>query len=58
MSHEFRTPVYVISMYADLLLLGIPEPISPASERHVEQIKKTADHLSELVTQVLSFSRL
>lgn len=58
MSHEFRTPAYVISMYADLLLMGVPEPIPASAQKHVEHIRVAANHLSELVTQVLTFSRL
>jgi signal transduction histidine kinase len=58
MSHEFRTPVHVASMFAELLLMGVPEPIPPASRAHAEHIRAAVRHLDKLVEQVLTFARL
>ena len=57
-SHEFRTPVHVASMFTELLLMGVPEPIPPAARKHVEHIRTATRHLDELVHQLLTFSRL
>ncbi|HEX2167050.1 MAG TPA: histidine kinase dimerization/phospho-acceptor domain-containing protein, partial [Longimicrobiales bacterium] len=38
MSHEIRTPINAIIGYTDLLLLGIPEPVSKAHREQMERI--------------------
>ncbi|HEX6368971.1 MAG TPA: ATP-binding protein [Longimicrobium sp.] len=58
MSHEFRTPLTAIVAFADLMVAGIPEPISGAPLQHAERILGAARHLAELIEQVLTFSRL
>jgi signal transduction histidine kinase len=58
MSHEFRTPLTAIVAFADLLVAGIPQPIAGAPLQHAERILGAARHLSELIEQVLTFSRL
>ncbi len=58
MSHEFRTPLTAILAYAELLVSGIPEPIAPAPRGHAERILTAAQHLTHLVEQVLTLSRI
>ena len=58
MSHEFRTPLTAIVAFADLLVAGIPEPVTGAPLMHAERIQGAARHLSELIEQVLTLSRL
>ena len=58
MSHEFRTPLMAVRGFADLLTLGIPEPIPDRARRHAQRIIEASDHLRELVEQLLGFSRL
>jgi PAS domain S-box-containing protein len=58
MSHEFRTPLTAILAFAELLVDGIPEPISGAPKRHAEQILGASKHLAQLIDQVLTLSRL
>jgi PAS domain S-box-containing protein len=58
MSHELRTPLNVMIGYADLLMAGVPEQISPAALQKVERIAFSAQHLLELIEEILTFSRL
>lgn len=58
MSHEFRTPLTAILAFADMLVVGIPEPISGVPLRHAERIVGAAKHLAELIDQVLALSRI
>jgi signal transduction histidine kinase len=45
-------------MFAELRLMGLPEPIPAAARSHVEHIRTATNHLDQLVEQVLTFSRL
>jgi PAS domain S-box-containing protein len=58
MSHEFRTPLTAIVAFAELMVAGIPEPISGPPLQHAERIQGAARHLTELIEQVLTLSRL
>jgi PAS domain S-box-containing protein len=58
MSHEFRTPLTAILAFAELLVDGIPQPITGPPLRHAEQILGASRHLAQLVDQVLTLSRL
>jgi signal transduction histidine kinase len=57
-SHDLRTPLTAIIGYADLLAMGIPEALPPASQQHVERIRKSAQHLLYLMNELLTFTRL
>lgn len=57
-SHELRTPLNAIIGYTDLLLEGVPEPVSSAAEEQVKSIAHGAHHLRQLIEEVLTFSRL
>jgi signal transduction histidine kinase len=58
MSHELRTPLNAILGYADLVLLGVPEPVGEQAHHQVERIRTAAQHLLQLVDEVLSYARL
>lgn len=58
MSHELRTPLNAMIGYSELLLLGIPEEMPPASRPHIERIDLSARHLLQLIEEVLTFSRI
>jgi signal transduction histidine kinase len=58
MSHEFRTPLTAIMAFAELLVDGIPEPVTGVPKRHAEQILGASKHLAELIDQVLTLSRI
>ncbi|MGH7506630.1 MAG: sensor histidine kinase, partial [Longimicrobiales bacterium] len=58
MSHELRTPLNAILGYADLVLLGVPEPVGEHAQHHVERVRTAAQHLLQLVDEVLSYARL
>ena len=58
MSHEFRTPLTTIAGYADLLCSGIGGPLSEKQQEQIGRIRASAWHLTQLVDEILSFSRV
>jgi PAS domain S-box-containing protein len=57
-SHEFRTPLTAIIGYTDLLSTGVSGPLQPTQERQLDRIRTSAWHLTQLVDEILTFSRL
>jgi signal transduction histidine kinase len=57
-SHEIRTPINAIIGYTDLLLLGVPEPISSTQRRQMEKIQASGQYLIRLIDEVLDLSRI
>src|SRR5690606_26495663 len=58
MSHELRTPLNAITGYADLLLMGLPDPLLPQPRVYVERIRSAAWHLFQLIEEILTFARI
>lgn len=58
MSHELRTPLNGIIGYVDLLEAGISGTLSDTQKSHLQRIRAGAGHLTELVEQILTFSRI
>jgi two-component system CheB/CheR fusion protein len=59
LSHELRTPLNAILGYAELLELGGPAaPIPQAAHAQVERIRLSARHLTHLIEDMLSYSRM
>ena len=58
MSHELRTPLNAILGFSDLMLLGVPEPLPVGTIRQVDRIRAAAQHLLEVIEEILTFSRL
>jgi signal transduction histidine kinase len=57
-SHEFRTPLTAIIGYADLLSTGVSGKLAPAQARQLDRIRASAWHLTQMVDEILSFSRI
>ncbi|MFL5575301.1 MAG: ATP-binding protein [Gemmatimonadaceae bacterium] len=58
MSHELRTPLTTVIGYAELLADGVSGPVSPTQRRQLSRIQASAQHLLQLIEQILSFSRI
>jgi PAS domain S-box-containing protein len=58
MSHELRTPLNAILGYADLLEMGVPQPLEPGALRYVQRIVLSARHQHQLIEEILAFNRL
>lgn len=58
MSHEIRTPINAIIGYADLLLLGIPDPVSETQRDQLERIGTSSKYLLSLIDEVLDLARI
>ena len=57
-SHEFRTPLTAIIGYTDLLSTGVSGSLQPTQSRQLDRIRTSAWHLTQLVDEILTFSRL
>jgi signal transduction histidine kinase len=57
-SHDLRTPLNSIIGYAELLTMGVPEPLSDGTRERVERMRAGAQHLLHLINQLLTLSRL
>jgi signal transduction histidine kinase len=57
-SHELRTPLTAVIGYAELLSLGIPEPLTPRQGEQLERIEIAANHLLQLIEQILTVANL
>jgi signal transduction histidine kinase len=58
MSHELRTPLTAIIGYADLLREEVTGPLLDKQKEQLERIRTTSAHLTNLIDQILVFSRL
>jgi len=58
MSHELRTPLNAIAGYVELLSTGLRGPVNEAQLRDLSRIQQNQQHLLEIITDILSFSRL
>ena len=56
MSHEFRTPLSIIS--AALTTLGDDKGLSPSQERLLRIMRRNSDRMLKLVSQMLDFNKL
>lgn len=57
-SHDLNTPLNAIMGHAELLEMGIPEPLGDAALERVARIRESARHLLYLISELLSFARL
>jgi PAS domain S-box-containing protein len=57
-SHEFRTPLTAIIGYSDLLSTGVSGELKPAQARQLDRIRASAWHLTQMVDEILTFSRI
>ena len=58
MSHELRTPLNAIIGYESLLEEGIAGSLNESQRAQLSRIKASADHLLQLIDEILTFSRL
>jgi len=58
MSHELRTPLNAIGGYADLIDFGVHGPVTPAQSEALGRIKRSAQHLLDLINSVLDFAKV
>ena len=58
MSHELRTPLNAIAGYAELLAMGVRGPINEDQLRDLTRIRQNQQHLLEIITDILNFSRI
>ena len=57
-SHELRTPLTAVIGYAELLALGIPEPVTEKQLEQIERIEIAARHLLQLIEEILTITNL
>lgn len=57
-SHELRTPLNAIIGYQGLMSDAIAGPITPEQTLFLDRIRRSADHLSEVVGQILTLSQM
>jgi signal transduction histidine kinase len=57
-SHDLRTPLNAIMGYAELLAMGIPEPVPESARERLQRIRTAAGHLLYLLDELLGFARL
>ena len=55
-SHELRTPLNVVGGFAQLLLEGVPAPLSEAQAEDVRLIRAGGQQLLELINDILDMS--
>jgi signal transduction histidine kinase len=58
MSHELRTPLNAIAGYAQLMQLGVPEPVPAAHHEYLSRIQQSQRHLLGVINSVLNFARI
>ncbi|MGE5100513.1 MAG: CHASE3 domain-containing protein, partial [Deltaproteobacteria bacterium] len=58
MSHELRTPLNAIAGYAQLMQLGVPEPVPAAHHDYLARIQQSQRHLLGVINSVLNFARI
>jgi signal transduction histidine kinase/PAS domain-containing protein len=57
-SHDLRAPLRHINGFVGLLRKQPPSTLDPQSMHYLDTISKAADHMAELIDDLLSFSRL
>jgi signal transduction histidine kinase len=57
-SHDLRTPLNAIIGYADLLDMGIPQPLPEGSRHSVQRVRTAGRHLLYLLDELLAHARL
>ena len=57
-SHELRTPLNAISGFIELLGLQVAGPLNDAQRQYLARIEGSARHLTGLIEQILTFSRI
>ncbi len=58
MSHELRTPLTAIVGYSSILAEGVFGPVNDDQKEALEAVQKAAEHLKELIDDVLNVSKI
>ncbi|MBN2072899.1 MAG: HAMP domain-containing protein [Actinobacteria bacterium] len=58
MSHELRTPLNSIIGFTSLILMGMAGKINNEQKKQLTMVKSSANHLLELVTDVIDVSKI
>ena len=58
MSHELRTPLHAIVGFSDLMAEERAGPLQPKQKRFLEHIRTGAQHLLQLINDILDISRI
>ena len=58
MSHELRTPLNAIAGYAQLLLMELHGPVTPAQRDALQRVERSQRHLLRLINEVLNLARV
>ncbi len=56
LSHEFRTPLTGMLIYADLIALD--GPLTPVQQRQIELIRSGGWHLASMIEEIVAFAKL
>lgn len=56
-THEFKTPLSIITGYSDMMLEGTGGELSAMQRDFVEEITASTHHLNQMVNDVLDFSK-
>lgn len=55
--HELKTPLHSILGHTQLLLEGVDGPLTPEQARDLHEIRRSGQHLLELIENILHFSK-
>lgn len=58
LSHELRTPLNAVLGFADVLLAEVDGPLSADARENLTVLRQSADHLRELIDDILDLSAL
>ncbi|GHC11706.1 PAS domain S-box protein [Thermomonas carbonis] len=58
MSHELRTPLNSIIGFTGILMQGLAGPLNPEQAKQMGMVRTSANHLLELINDVLDISRI
>lgn len=58
MSHELRTPLNSIIGFTGILLQGLPGPLNDEQRKQLGMVKASAQHLLELITDIIDLSKI